>query len=207
MRNLEEIDGFFAALICGPYPVLPSEFLPEIWGGEPDGGAPFASRQELQDFLGLVLQHWNSMVRVFDEEDVFLPFLLEDEHGVAHANDWARGFMRGMAFDEESWQALFDDEEQGGALVPILILAYENHPDPAMRPYKEPIDAKRREELLVHIAAGVTLIYRYFAPDREEISAILAAESAVERKIVRNEPCPCGSGKKYKHCCGKNVSR
>jgi SWIM/SEC-C metal-binding protein len=25
----------------------------------------------------------------------------------------------------------------------------------------------------------------------------------VERKIGRNEPCPCGSGKKYKKCCGK----
>ena len=25
------------------------------------------------------------------------------------------------------------------------------------------------------------------------------------RKIGRNEPCPCGSGKKYKHCCGKNA--
>ncbi|MCD6218798.1 SEC-C domain-containing protein, partial [Candidatus Calescamantes bacterium] len=24
-------------------------------------------------------------------------------------------------------------------------------------------------------------------------------------KIGRNEPCPCGSGKKYKHCCGRNV--
>ncbi len=23
------------------------------------------------------------------------------------------------------------------------------------------------------------------------------------KKIGRNEPCPCGSGKKYKHCCGK----
>ncbi len=26
-----------------------------------------------------------------------------------------------------------------------------------------------------------------------------------ERKIGRNEPCPCGSGKKYKNCCGKNA--
>lgn len=24
------------------------------------------------------------------------------------------------------------------------------------------------------------------------------------RKIGRNEPCPCGSGKKYKQCCGRN---
>ena len=23
------------------------------------------------------------------------------------------------------------------------------------------------------------------------------------RKVGRNEPCPCGSGKKFKHCCGK----
>ncbi len=27
----------------------------------------------------------------------------------------------------------------------------------------------------------------------------------VEKKVGRNEPCPCGSGKKYKNCCGKNV--
>ena len=26
-----------------------------------------------------------------------------------------------------------------------------------------------------------------------------------EKKIGRNDPCPCGSGKKYKHCCGKNA--
>ena len=25
----------------------------------------------------------------------------------------------------------------------------------------------------------------------------------VEKKVGRNEPCPCGSGKKYKKCCGK----
>ena len=24
-------------------------------------------------------------------------------------------------------------------------------------------------------------------------------------KIGRNDPCPCGSGKKYKHCCGKGL--
>ena len=24
-----------------------------------------------------------------------------------------------------------------------------------------------------------------------------------KKKIGRNDPCPCGSGKKYKHCCGR----
>ncbi|NJP41593.1 SEC-C domain-containing protein [Oscillospiraceae bacterium HV4-5-C5C] len=27
---------------------------------------------------------------------------------------------------------------------------------------------------------------------------------AVSTKVGRNDPCPCGSGKKYKNCCGKN---
>ena len=27
----------------------------------------------------------------------------------------------------------------------------------------------------------------------------------VEKKPGRNDPCPCGSGKKYKNCCGKNA--
>lgn len=27
----------------------------------------------------------------------------------------------------------------------------------------------------------------------------------VEKKPGRNDPCPCGSGKKYKKCCGRNV--
>ena len=27
----------------------------------------------------------------------------------------------------------------------------------------------------------------------------------VGKKVGRNDPCPCGSGKKYKYCCGKNA--
>jgi preprotein translocase subunit SecA len=30
------------------------------------------------------------------------------------------------------------------------------------------------------------------------------AEKVEGKKIGRNDPCPCGSGKKYKHCCGKS---
>ena len=35
----------------------------------------------------------------------------------------------------------------------------------------------------------------------------MSAKKAPKRvkKIGRNEPCPCGSGKKYKNCCGKNA--
>ena len=30
-------------------------------------------------------------------------------------------------------------------------------------------------------------------------------EGKKKKKIGRNNPCPCGSGIKYKHCCGKNI--
>ena len=45
---------------------------------------------------------------------------------------------------------------------------------------------------------------------RDEVSSIESeaggsgkSRSAVIEKIGRNDPCPCGSGKKYKKCCGK----
>lgn len=42
---------------------------------------------------------------------------------------------------------------------------------------------------------------------RQEITKKYKASKTVRRespKIGRNDPCPCGSGKKYKHCCGRN---
>ena len=31
-------------------------------------------------------------------------------------------------------------------------------------------------------------------------------ENGIRIKVGRNDPCPCGSGKKYKHCCGRNAN-
>ncbi|MGI6595384.1 MAG: preprotein translocase subunit SecA [Candidatus Ratteibacteria bacterium] len=41
--------------------------------------------------------------------------------------------------------------------------------------------------------------------EQREIRATLSTPSSSEKKVGRNEPCPCGSGKKYKKCCGKSV--
>ena len=39
-------------------------------------------------------------------------------------------------------------------------------------------------------------------PDREYKQETVRRD---QPKVGRNDPCPCGSGKKYKHCCGKNA--
>ncbi len=166
----------------------------------------FASQQDLNEFLDLVMRHWSGVAETLQSGDVFLPLLLEDEHGIAHANDWAQGFMRGMALRREDWADLLDNEDHGGWLVPILALAHEHDPDPTMRPYQEPVDADRREQLIAGAAAGVMGIYRYFEPQRRMFENFRTGQSTYRRstpKVGRNDPCPCGSGKKYKQCCGK----
>jgi len=103
--NLEEVDGFFAALICGPETVLPSEYLREIWGGDLDADEVVFSRQELEELLHLIMRHWNFIANTLQSDDAFMPLLLEDEKGVANANDWAAGFMRGMELRRDGWAA------------------------------------------------------------------------------------------------------
>jgi uncharacterized protein len=203
--NLEMLDGFFAALICGPDLVAPSEYLPEVWGGSMPDSEAFHDEKELQGFMELMMRHWNTVARTLNSEDVYVPLLFEDDTGVAHANDWANGFARGIDLRRDNWSVLFDDKNRAGSLVPILALAHEHHPDPEMRPYKEPMTLERREQLIVGMAAAVPAIYRYFAAHRRtgaRAQREVGTHRRTEQKVGRNDPCPCGSGKKFKKCCG-----
>ncbi len=154
--NLEELDGFFVALVCGPEAVLPSEYLPLVWGGEPS----FENIEEAQEGINLVMRHWNTIAGTLHKGDVYFPRLMEGEDGIARGNDWANGFLRGMNVRHDAWGVLVHDDEHGGSLVPILALVHEHDPDPALRP--KPITPEQREKLLAHLTAGVVLIYRYF---------------------------------------------
>jgi uncharacterized protein len=162
--NLEMLGGFFAALICSPDVIPPTEYLREIWGGKHIGD--FKDEAEMQEFFDLVMRHWNSLAKTFNSREPFMPFLLEDDAGVAHANDWALGFVWGMKLRKEGWAELFDDEDHGGLLVPILALAHEHDPDPTLQPYKEPMSAERREKLVLGISVCVPAIYNYFLSRR-----------------------------------------
>ena len=90
--------------------------------------------------------------------------------------------------------------------MPILALAHEHDPDPEMRSYKEPITVDARERLIAGAAAGVTGIYRYFQARRLVENELYGSANTFRRsmpKVGRNDLCPCGSGKKFKHCCGR----
>jgi uncharacterized protein len=204
--NLEQLDGFFAALISGPQVVPPSDYLPVIFGDEMVLRDTVNAQPMLQDFLSLIMRHWNAIADTLHSGEVFLPLLLQDENGITQANDWATGFLRGMEFHKEEWASLLADEEHGGWLVPIFALASEHSPDPEMRSYKAPVSTELREKLIVGAAAGVTGIYRHFKTQRPLEMELYGNATTFRRsmpKVGRNDPCPCGSGKKFKQCCGK----
>ena len=198
--NLEELDGFFAALIAGPEPVMPTEYYPEVFGGDMAETCMFASVEEANEILGLMMRHWNTIAATLFKGDVYVPLLLKDENGVEHANDWARGFMLGMHMRHHGWAELVGDDDHGGWLIPVMMLYHEHDEDPKMRP--EPISPKQREEIIVHMAAGLVDAYRYFRSRQTAHAGSKAEWRHKAAKVGRNEPCPCGSGKKYKYCCG-----
>jgi len=197
--NVEQLDGFFSALIAGPETVMPSEYNRELFGGEvPE----FSSLDETKEILGLLMRHWNTIAGTLLKGEAYVPLLLEDENGVAHGNDWARGFMRGMGMRHDGWAELVNDEKHGGCLIPMMMLCHEHDEDPAMRP--KPISPEQREEVMAGMAAGLLRAYKYFREQRQTYAGTASRRDPKRRasKVGRNDLCPCGSGKKYKKCCG-----
>jgi preprotein translocase subunit SecA len=82
---------------------------------------------------------------------------------------------------------------------------------------KDPLNEYKREAFMMFdgmlnsMRQTVTMALSHVevrSPDasQEEASAAPPSQrpkSHVDQKISRNAPCPCGSGKKYKYCCGK----
>jgi len=158
--NVEELDGFFAALIAGPEIVMPSEYIPEVFGGEVSEVCEFSSAEEADKIFRLLMRHWNVIAGTLFNREVYVPLVSEDENGVAQGNDWARGFMRGMHMRHDGWAALVNDEENGGCLIPVMMLCHEHDEDSRMRP--KPIAPERREDIIMHMGVGLVGAYRYF---------------------------------------------
>lgn len=198
--SLEGLDGLFCALIAGPELVMPSEYLPAIWGGElPDENA-FESAEAANEIITLMMRHWNAIIAELEEHKVYVMLAGDpDEHGLI-GRAWALGFMRGVAMRKRSWAALFADENEGqlGTIPLVAGLLDPNFPS-------APVPPETAEQLLSLIGAGLGRAYRHFKELRRAARPDSPAPPPVRRanpKVGRNEPCPCGSGKKFKHCCG-----
>jgi uncharacterized protein len=206
--SLEGVDGLFCALIASPTMTGPSGYLPVILGGSPEQSEVFADLKDANDTLSLLMRYWNSIVADFSDEIVHLPYIEEPGTDDIPGREWARGYMRGTRLAPRGWNRLFADDKEG---LPVTIALVAGEIDPEWP--KEPLTKEKSDQLLEWMFAGAARAYRFFAADRRESAESAGSGSSfedeypetyvrAERKVGRNEPCPCGSGKKFKKCCG-----
>jgi uncharacterized protein len=189
---LSDLDGFLTGLAIGPELIPPSEWLPMVWGGEEP---VFDDPAQAQSILGFIMSRYNEILGQL-ADGVIEPIFMETPAGEVIASDWAEGFLQAIRMRAEAWEKLFKSEKHVHSLVPILALCCDEDGESLLR-LPEEVD----NEFLAD--AGDLIPVCIF-----EIAAFWrAARSAPQRrstgpKTGSNDPCPCGSGRKFKKCCG-----
>ncbi|SMC25076.1 uncharacterized protein SAMN02745857_02060 [Andreprevotia lacus DSM 23236] len=204
--DLEMVDGFFVALTVGPEDIAEDEWLPQIFAGQTP---EFSDQNEADEILGLIRRHYQTVQDAYSpkrrgnvgEEPLYLPLILEDE-GVDEkwketlGAYWASGFRVGILAREDLWQAgLDEDEEFFDTVAGILALEGNDGEDEDL----ETLDIAQREERLAELPWLVEDAMFYWLEKRYGKVETVRNDAP---KVGRNDPCPCGSGKKYKKCHG-----
>jgi uncharacterized protein len=182
-----------------------SEILNEIWVGEED--APeFESMAQAERMISLIMRHMNGIVYQLqaDAGELELVFDSRDFEGKQYtdAEGWAYGFMQGVKLKQREWQPLLDDVRGAEMLRPIDLLGNDEDITDEVHLLTE--TPAQRAVLSEQIPDSVIGIYHYWLPYRQAVveRTIATTFERAHPKTGRNDPCPCGSGKKFKKCCG-----
>lgn len=200
--DISTLDGFLTGVLIGPDSILPSRWIPVALGETEQDEMVWESEAKAERIMGLVMRLYNSIAQDFqcDPPDFNPLFMINTatEEEVTIIDDWCWGFMRAVALDSEAWQPLFENEEMGGGLFPIIINGTEDgwkllEEDPK-------ISKVPHEEWVAMLPAAVREIHDFWLPFRRAEAQV--SQAAISQNVGRNESCPCGSGKKFKKCCG-----
>jgi uncharacterized protein len=209
------LDGFLTGVLLQPDPVLPSQWLPHVLGTQGGAVLPIGA-DEAQRLVELIMRRYNELAACIAAREPFEPIVyeLEDSHsGTPLAGPdalkalwpWAAGFANAINAFRSLREQLADDEDLAAALVGIL----RHMPvDPAddsnyarwLRELKAGADAEVPLESLDEAIADLLDCVL-------DIAEIARPRRPFERaapKVGRNDPCPCGSGRKFKHCHGRS---
>lgn len=188
--SVEMLDGFMTALIAGPDTVKPSTYLDAIWG---DGSAApaFDTKAQAQHFFDLMMRRWNAIADGLMRGDPVTPMIF-DYRDDDIARDWADGFLLGLDFHESLGRTGKEHKRTDRLIDPILALA-------GPEVYGDRVTTARRWKILDDLPATIR---RCAAAWRPNSVPSLQSEQVRSTKVGRNDPCSCGSGKKFKKCCG-----
>jgi uncharacterized protein len=194
-----EVDGYLTGIAVSPDMILPSDWLPVIWGG---GEPEFTSIEEASRVLGLVLRHYSNIRLMLDRiPEAYLPVLLDSSTGPTIAEDWAKGFFAAVTLRGASWAALLVPEHFG--LIAPIAVHWPNQEGLPLVTGSAERNAEIQERAVGLLPAAVIAIDQFWKGRRNgALPVTRQAVSGSTAKVDRNDPCPCGSGKKYKRCCG-----
>lgn len=210
-----QLAGFLFGLANGPELIQPSEWIPMVFNNQE---AQYETGDEAECITQAMMALYNDCVRTRSGGAGALPpgceirsTLMENLKTTAPLSQWAQGF--GVAYDylSEVWEAYIPDEldEELGAL--LMTLTFFSSPTLAEVYHKETKRNRSFEQFAQSILEVFYDAMGAFAHlGRSIYQARLDAgefnrEFVRASKIGRNDPCPCGSGKKYKKCCEPNT--
>ena len=189
--DMSTLDGFFTAIVSGPNSIQPSRWLPAVWG---DFEPVWESQQAFEEILTLMVRHMNGIsATLIEAPEYFEPMFMEREvDGKVYriVDEWCDGYLRGMRLDHEDWSVTEGIEELLGTM---LLFSSETGWEKLERMSDD--EVSRMQDTIAPI---VRRMHDYWLARR-------GSERTVRRdtpKVGRNDPCPCGSGKKFKKCCG-----
>lgn len=204
--SLSMLDGYLTCVLVSPMMIVPSLWLPGVWGSE---DYDFESEAQARDLIGAVMGHYNAIARTLAAGHKIKPVFEEDPNsGEVLWEPWVAGFERAMRLDVTGWEEVVQsgDEEASASLLFLLAL-YEI--DQGISQLEESAIAEVDETAPGIIPNCVAALHSLSVANRSPIGSTPYspegfAPSKAASKPGRNDPCHCGSGRKYKKCCGAN---
>ena len=206
--DVSMLDGFLSAIaLLNPPLQDESEWYPYIFNEE---GTP-CEVDEPETVKRLVCQRLQE-IRAFQAQRQFynpIIFPLEDEDGnqvtgvdgLAALEPWAMGFYNALAQYSDRVDVTEAIEAQLCRVHRFLELDQEDPDYEQNLAIRQAVEKEHPvhslEEGMLEMMQGVIEIAKLNLPNKPV--------SRATPKIGRNDPCPCGSGKKYKNCCAKNA--
>ncbi len=192
---LSELDGFLAGVAVSPGLILPSEWLPVVWGGEEP---LFENEHQARSVVDLIMGHYNDIIRQLDRGG-YGPVYDFDRDDTILWETWMAGFGQAIQLRPEAWLdfAEADDEDLQQVLFCLFRLR-----EIATTPRAELAPLEIDEELEDLAPDIIPHAVETLHGARRALATASAAPANENRpKVGRNDPCPCGSGKKFKKCC------
>ncbi|HFC8829651.1 TPA: UPF0149 family protein [Neisseria subflava] len=189
----DEVQGFMMALLSGPDALNPTNWLPEILGEE-----SLFDAKERTEVERLVMAMAADMRMKLNEKILPDLWFYEDEAGNPDFYTWCNAYLYALDIVPTDWFEAVDQEEFEDLFYPIMALGgiYDDEENGEVILHLNEKELTQLESDLPHVLLD---IYWYW-------QAIINKPQTVRRegeKVGRNDPCPCGSGKKYKACCSK----